>query len=122
MYDVVHVLKRLRDNFLDHGFIFRGTFINKSMLERLLEAIGKSDLRISHKLSEAHINVKKQDRQNVRLCCELFSKSTVDAIRLLFSHDSEMLDLADFIELVDRWFDCMNRYSNTTMIGLEISG
>ena len=62
LYDAVHVLKRLRDNLLDHGFYYHGTLIDKSMFERLLEEIGNSDRRIAHKLSDAHINVKKQDR------------------------------------------------------------
>ena len=48
-------------------------------------------------------------RQKVRMACELLSKSSVDAIRLLFPEDQDMLDLADFIEEVDNWFDVMNR-------------
>ena len=62
LYDTCHVLKRLRDNALDHGFIYQGTLLNKEMFERLLEAIGKSDVRVGEKLTDAHVNVKKQDR------------------------------------------------------------
>ena len=40
---------------------------------------------------------------------ELLSKSVVDAIRLLFSNDPDMLKLAEFIEQADNWFDVMNR-------------
>ena len=53
LYDAVHVMKLIRNNLLDHGFhLSNGTFVDKSMFVRLLEAIGKSDLRIAHKLSE----------------------------------------------------------------------
>ena len=62
LYDVCHVLKRLRDNCLDHGFIYQGTLLEKAMFERLLEAIGKSDIRVGEKLTDAHVNVRKQDR------------------------------------------------------------
>ena len=62
LYDAVHLLKKIRDNLLDHGFYYNGTLLEKSMFERLLEEIGNSDRRIAHKLTEAHINVKKQDR------------------------------------------------------------
>ena len=48
-------------------------------------------------------------RQKVRPAAELLSKSVVEAIRLLFPQDKEMLDLAEFIEHVDNWFDVMNR-------------
>ena len=53
LYDAVHVMKLIRNNLLDHGFhLSNGTFVDKSMFVRLLEAIGKSDLRIAPKLSE----------------------------------------------------------------------
>ena len=53
LYDPVHVMKRIRDNLLDHGFYLpNGTFLEKAMFVKLLEAIGKSDVRIAHKLSE----------------------------------------------------------------------
>ena len=48
-------------------------------------------------------------RQKVRMAAELLSKSSVDAIRLLFPNDADMLTLAEFIEEVDNWFDVMNR-------------
>ena len=45
----------------------------------------------------------------MRPAAELLSKSVSDAIRVLFPQDKEMLDLAEFIEHVDNWFDVMNR-------------
>ena len=72
LYDGVHIMKRVRDNLLDHGFYFEGVLLEKAMFERLLEAIGNSDERVAPKLSESHINVKKQDRHVILLrltCC-----------------------------------------------------
>ena len=73
LYDTCHVLKRLRDNALDHGFIYQGTLLNKEMFERLLEAIGKSDLRVGEKLTDAHVNVRKQDRDVIQWTLSIFS-------------------------------------------------
>ena len=67
LWDGVHVMKRVRDNLLDHGFYFEGVLLEKAMFERLLEAIGTSDERVAPKLSESHINVKKQDRHVILL-------------------------------------------------------
>lgn len=57
-----HLLKLLRNNFLDHGFINAGIKINKTCLERLLKA-SNSDIKIAHKISRYHLEKARRDRK-----------------------------------------------------------
>jgi hypothetical protein len=107
-YDVPHILKNLRTAFLRRGFkLPSGTVIGKRHLQKLFDKLG-SDVSVAWKLSDRHLNVKDQDCQTVSLAAQLFSSSTALAIKHIFPDDPEMLEVADFIQLVDNWFDTLN--------------
>lgn len=109
--DVPHLLKLARNNFLDSGFQSKGTTIDKACLEELL-TLNARDLKISHKLSRAHLDVKGSQRQNVKLAAQIFSDRNAVAIRwcgqnnLLVS--SQWKETSDILKLFNDWFDIYN--------------
>lgn len=57
--DVPHLLKLLRNHLLDNSFTNNGIKIDKTCLERLLQA-SQSDIKIAFKISRYHLDVKIQ--------------------------------------------------------------
>ena len=107
---IPHVLKLLRNHFLDHGFVLpSGTVINKDTIRLLLDKDG-DELKIAHKLTPLHLTVTGMERQKVRLAAQLFSRTTASAIRYVCPEKKEM---ADFIELVNDSFDVLNSRTKT---------
>jgi hypothetical protein len=107
-YDVPHLLKLVRNNLITHGYrLLSGTVINIAMLERLFAKL-TGEVRMAPKLTSDLINVKNQDRMKVYKAARLLSSSTAQAIQLHFPNDPAMLEMADFILEVDRWFDTLD--------------
>jgi hypothetical protein len=52
-------------------------------------------------------------RQNVRMAAETLSSSVAQSMEMLFPDDIEMKESAQFIRLMDSWFDCFNCYKKT---------
>lgn len=110
--DAPHLLKLTRNWLLDTGFIFGdGTVINKEPLEKLVNYTD-FELNVSFKISHAHLNCEKTQRQNVRLASELLSHTTATALKHYNISLGRKLaiDTGNFIELVNSWFDVMNSY------------
>lgn len=78
--DVPHLLKLIRNNFVDHGFIFNNKEINKSIVEEVLDITSSSDLRISYKMTKDNLNVQGASRQKVKWAAKLFSHTMSKAI------------------------------------------
>ena len=110
--DIPHMLKLLRNHFLDDGFaLASGTRFTKNNLKRLLDK-DAGELRMCHKLKDAHFSCQGQQRQNVALAAELFSHSTASAYKLLFGKDSpQEQERADLIETINGAFDILNSRS-----------
>ncbi len=103
--DVPHLLKLLRNHFLDKGFILKnGTPLLKADVQQIL-AVDSGELRIHHKLKSIHFDCKQSQRQRVILAAQVFSRTTASALRLLFK-DKE--DQANFIQLMNDCFDVLN--------------
>jgi hypothetical protein len=110
-FDVPHVFKLLRNHFIDYGFkLPSGTEISRDMLLDIFSKIETAEVCVAYKLTRKHLFCKKQDRQNVKLAAQLFSKSTASAIKLLEPDNEAMQELAGFISLMDDWFDVMNSH------------
>lgn len=108
--DAPHLMKLLRNWFIDGGFVLKdGTELNQGKIRELLKT--NTEISPIYKLSVKHLEVEKAERQNVRLACELFSHSVAQSLRRNFPNDKEAAELSDFIELVNKWFDVMNSYS-----------
>lgn len=69
--DAPHLLKLLRNHFIDSGFHINGHFITSATLEKLLQ-INSADLKIAFKLSRNHLDVQGTQRQNVKLATQIF--------------------------------------------------
>ena len=107
--DVPHLLKLLRNHFLDQGFILKsGALVVKNDVQQLL-LFDAGELRPTHKLKIIHFDCKGSQRQKVALAAQLFSRSTASGLRLLFKDKKE---LADFIELINNAFDILNSRSS----------
>lgn len=78
--DVSHLLKLMRNHFLDNGFIINRKCINKKCIEEILQLQEGKDLKIVHKISENNLDVSGASRQKVATAAKLFSKSTARAI------------------------------------------
>ena len=77
----------------------------------------KSDLKIAYKLETKHLDVKGPERQRVSLAALVFSNSSAEAIRFCglngyLDEESEKCedyeDCADFLKLINDWFDILN--------------
>jgi hypothetical protein len=102
--DAPHMLKLLRNHLLDQGFILEGFTITRKDLEGIL-TFDNAELKICHKLTETHFDVKGSARQNVRAAAQLLSHSTATALKMLFPEKEKQ---AAFVETVNNWFDVMN--------------
>lgn len=114
--DAPHLLKLLRNWLLDTGFTLEdGTVINKLPLEALVK---QTDTEVSsfYKVREKHLTCKKSERQNVTLAAQLLSHTTAVALKRYRPGPSSILaeHLADFVGLVNRWFDVFNSFSVET--------
>lgn len=49
--DVPHLIKLIRNHFIDQGFIYNGKEINKTVIEKLITWASASDLNIAHKIT-----------------------------------------------------------------------
>lgn len=78
--DVPHLIKLMRNHFVDHGFVVNGKKICKEIVEELLMATKNSDLNVAHKISIDSLNVKNAGRQKVKLATKLFSHTVSRAI------------------------------------------
>lgn len=103
-YDVPHLLKLFRNWLLDTGFrLPDGTVLTKAPLFTLLQ-ITNTEVSTCFKLKDLHFNVKRSQRQNVRLAAELISHTVASALRR-YNIDPK---LADTIQLMNDRFDRFN--------------
>ncbi|KAL1488481.1 hypothetical protein ABEB36_014949 [Hypothenemus hampei] len=112
MADVPHLLKLIRNNFVDHGFVIDGKMIKKEIVEEALNAAKVSDLKITHKMTIEKLNCSGPQRQKVKLAAKLFSHTLSCAISrcgtLGFLSQENWIECADFFKLVNDWFDIFN--------------
>lgn len=60
--DVPYLIKLIRNNFVDHGFIINNKIIDKSIIEES-KGNSTSELSIAHKISSINLTVNKAKRQ-----------------------------------------------------------
>lgn len=105
MADVPHLVKLLRNHFVDQGFILNGSVeINKAIIEDVTDVTGTSDLKITHKISEESLNVQGTGRQKVKLATKLFSHTISMAISrcgtMGLLKQENWVECAEFFKLV----------------------
>lgn len=113
--DVPHLIKLLCNNLFDSRFYINCHYISKTYLERLIQING-NNLKIVHKLSRFHLDIKGTQRQNVKLATQVFSNTNAIALEWCgekgFIEDClEWSETAKFITLFNDWFDLFNSSS-----------
>lgn len=103
--DVPHLLKLIRNHFVDEGFIINGKEINKCLVEAVLDVTSVSELRITHKMTKEKLNVTGAQRQRVKFASKLFSHTISKAIDRCgtlghLSPDMNWSECADFFKQV----------------------
>lgn len=116
--DIPHILKLIRNWFLDHGFILQdGKKITKAPVKCLIEKT-TTEISSCHKLKPIHITCEKSQRQNVALAAQLMSNTTATALkRYLPGEDKELAkNVGDFFQMINIWFDILNSYSPSASV------
>lgn len=110
--DVPHLLKLVRNWFIDTGFkLSDGSLIHSEPVKTLVYGTKETEISSTYKLTPKHVECVKFERQNVRLAAQLMSHSTACALRRYEVGDETLkIKVADFIELTNNWFDVMNSY------------
>ena len=80
-------------------------FLGKGDFRTLVRKIRQHELRICHKLSDIHLDVEGQRRQNVLLAAQLCSSSVAKA--MLYLDPSKKIQ-AQALMIIDKWFDIFN--------------
>jgi hypothetical protein len=108
--DAPHMIKLLRNHFLDFGFIVNGKLVNKEPIQDLLEK-DNGEIRKCFKIGSKHLKVQNQDRMKVSTAVQLLSHSVATGIRKFCSSDFKFV--ADFIDTVNDYFDIFNSFGPT---------
>lgn len=77
--DVPHLIKLIRNHFIDNGFEINNTKVSKDILMKLL-TLTSSELSITHKISQKSLCVVKAERQKVKLATKLFSHTVAQSL------------------------------------------
>lgn len=77
--DVPHLIKLLRNHFIDSGLIINSKEIKKDIILNLL-SLQSNDLKITHKISAHNLSVVGAERQKVKTATKLFSHTVAKSI------------------------------------------
>ena len=80
--DVPHLIKLIRNNFVDHGFLHNDSLISKAPIVELINN-QKGDFRMAYKISNYHLNVSGCERMKVKPAVQLMSNSVGKALMVL---------------------------------------
>lgn len=103
--DAPHLLKCLRNHFVDKGFINDGIEYSVNPILDILRR-DNGDLRICPRLLLEHVTVTGAGRQKVKYAARLFSHNVSQA--LLVHGGPTAAPTASLFKLIDEWFDVEN--------------
>lgn len=113
IYDVPHLFKSIRNNFLNGGTLVMGN--KKAKWSHLVE-LEKRNRNTLHftKITKLHVDPKFRSKMRVKLAAQILSNTTAAVLKLLSENISnvensrEILETGEIIEDLDRLFDCTN--------------
>jgi hypothetical protein len=113
IYDVLHLVKNFRNNFLKHRFVFKHNFVDfKDIIETYKIDQKSVSAKSLPKITEVHLNPDSFQKMNCSLATQIFSKSVAAAIRTAVGTGELLSDTAlhtaDFVEFVNDLFDALN--------------
>ncbi|KAL4113296.1 hypothetical protein QTP88_016951 [Uroleucon formosanum] len=127
--DVPHLIKLIRNNYLDHGFVLKtdngDKFIGKDIVQNLLMVQSKSELRFTYKVTDQHLNVHSAQRQKVKITVQLFSRTVSKAIQYYADNNlAKSLNWKELNLIINNWFDLLNSQhmvcDNSKAYGLDL--
>lgn len=107
-----HLLKLMRNHFLDNGFLINHTLICKDIIEKMLQ-VHDTDLQVILDLTKADLLVNNQERQKLSSATKLFSPKTARAIELCgqknyLNGTDSWNTTAEIFKLIHCWFNLFN--------------
>lgn len=109
---VPHLIKLLRNHFLDSVFCLDDKIMTKETFEEIRKFTKDKDLNIANKIQEVHLTVKDANRQKVKYAAQLFSHINSCAMNRLGSlsllQTKNWIELAELTKLINDWFDIFN--------------
>ncbi|KAL4143950.1 hypothetical protein QTP88_006198 [Uroleucon formosanum] len=110
--DVPHLMKLVRNHFIDSGFILPNKkYIRKQVIQEIV-SLNKGDLSCVHKVIDRHLNAIGSRRQNVKLATQVLSNSMAKAISYL--GQKKILQFTNWRELM--FEDLKERYPDIKCI------
>lgn len=111
--DAPHMIKLLRNHFLDTGFVLNNKVITSKPIVDLLQNTQNLDLNIAHKINSDFLTVKGAQRQKVKFATKLFSHTISKAISRLglldvFESENNWLECSELLKVANDWFDVFN--------------
>lgn len=111
LYDPPHLIKNVRNNFKKHGFTIHGESVLWEHVRDFYEADSKLPIRMAPKVTYKHINLPPFAPLRVKLATQVMSHSVAAGISTMCSLGAlpnEAQHTAQFIETMDRLFNCFN--------------
>lgn len=126
--DIPHLLKLIRNHFLDKGFCLKnGETVTKDFLQQLLDMSG--EINICPTFTQQHLDVKGPSRQKVKTAAQIFSNRVANALSYSYKcgkYTNVVLPTVTTLKLVNDWFDVFNsslpvslKNSNIKAYGLD---
>ncbi|KAF2887032.1 hypothetical protein ILUMI_19141 [Ignelater luminosus] len=111
--DTSHMIKLLRNYFIDSGFVIDGKHITSKPIVDLLHNINQSDLNIAHKINKTYLTVKDAERQKVKFAAKLLSHTIAKAVSRMGSlglcdSNNNWLQRSELLKITNDWFDVFN--------------
>lgn len=114
LFDVPHLFKSIRNNFINHEIIVNGNVVSWEDIRSFYNVDKKSEngCRAAPKLSERHINPQSFQKMSVKLATQVFSQSVsrgmIAASKMGAIKSSSALNTAEFLGKMNDMFDCLN--------------
>jgi hypothetical protein len=95
-----------------------GKIITQRPLQKLVHLSSTSEYKSTYKLNIELLSVTGTERQNVSQAAKLLSHSVAVTLKR-YLHDEESINLSDFIQNINDWFDIMNSSNTSTTSGFK---
>lgn len=79
--DVPQLIKLIQNKLLDHGFGIEASLVDGSCVKELVKQNKNRDLKVTHYLSDKHIEVTHYERTKVDLAVQLLSETLVKTLQ-----------------------------------------
>ncbi|CAI6351142.1 unnamed protein product [Macrosiphum euphorbiae] len=116
VYDVPHLIKNIRNNFLSSDFIFKNNKVSfQDIKKTYMIDKSSSTSRSLLKITDSHINPGPFKKMSCKLALQIFSKSMFATMRTCIMTQElkspTAAHTAEFVKEINNLFDCLNSQS-----------